>query len=165
MFQKQFKKYSKTTKTIPRQKNYSFFAKLLRVFRTTQKLFPSKVVPETTQHLMRTIRCQRELLNVCSHISSYFPTTHNGLVSKNDVLDMVGVARRDGEQYKELRHALSPGDQSPDSMSPSWGVDSCDSIIYQNPFGEGCRRGAHMTLPRSFSCLLHKETKLRVYTF
>ena len=60
---------------------------------------------------------------------------------------------------------LLPEDRLLDPMSPWLGGWICAIRWYTGPLKGKVYNGAHMAPLRLFSCLLHKETKLRVNTF
>ena len=60
---------------------------------------------------------------------------------------------------------LLPEDRLLDPMSPWLGGWICAIRWYTGPLKGRVYNGAHMAPLRLFSCLLHKETKLRVNTF
>ena len=145
VFQKLLQNYSKTTQKLLRVKKTTPITtpKLFQNTRrkkttqtTTPNLLPNTrcilnyskttpcqlVVPETTQWLFPNYSVYFKLLK------NYSKTT-----PQTDILDMVGVARGDGEHHKQLRHT-SPWRPIARPNEPlTWRLDLCDSMIYWPP--------------------------------
>ena len=121
----------------------------------------------TTQKLLRVSWWCQKLLNVCSQttpcISNYSKTTPKLLHRQMSWTWSAwpGVMANITSNYA----MLLPEDRLLDPMSPWLGGWICAIRWYTGPLKGRVYNGAHMAPLRLFSCLLHKETKLRVNTF